>query len=214
LFNNQGAIVAKVTSKQCQFGNGVISMPEITNRDTSLAYSSGQVLYGQSFLESPRAEELRALGYILVPTLPWIMNISDLCHRVATHQVIDDSKDYGFMECDVAKAEKAAAAQYLAFKPLPVKNSLNENWQDGVSYLMDRTERLPTAVELVMAAVVSRIVRGWILAPGYVLRTSTVGSLTNTHIGVMCTQRDGVSIFSIRDDAKDVHLGVAALRVI
>lgn len=186
-----------------QYGSRTVTIPELAKKDDDIVYKPNFVLYGQSFLASEKARKLLEAGFLLIPTLPWTMDIKGFVLRMQKHGIIDMRLCH--YTSDFTK-DKLPGAVYTAISPEPF--SAGENWMDSAPGLSSSV-RLPTAVELFSAAVIARLVHGWILAPGMILRTASEGGVSGTHIGIACTERDGVSLFDINDRVKDPHIGAA-----
>lgn len=187
-----------------QYGSRMVTIPELAGKDEEIVYKPNFVLYGQNFLASEKAKKMLAAGFLLIPTLPWVLDINGFVLRMQKHGIIDLRLD-NYIGCSFTK-EKLPRAVYTAISPEPF--SAGENWMDSAPGLSSGV-RLPTAVELFSAAVIARLVHGWILAPGMILRTASEGGVSETHIGIACTERDGVSLFDINDRVKDPHIGAA-----
>ena len=177
-----------------QYGNRMVTIPELARKDEEIVYKPNFVLYGQNFLASEKAKKMLAAGFLLIPTLPWVLDINGFVLRMRKHGIIDLRLD-NYIGCSFTK-EKLPRAVYAAISPEPF--SVGENWMDSTPS-SSSSVRLPTAVELFSAAVIARLVHGWILAPGMILRTASEGGVSGTHIGITCTERDGVSLFDIND---------------
>jgi hypothetical protein len=192
----------------------VIRMSELMNGVAGLEFSNKQLRIEREILRSPSVRSLLGDGYMLIPTLPWAADMKSFLRQVAGYNIVNLQENGPVCKLPDCKKEVMPAASFIALIPLPVAASLDKNYPKTLSSINNKVERIPTAVELLYIAFVCRLLKGEVLAPGYILRTSTVGELPGSHLAVSCSERDRVSVFSIRDSAWDSRLGTVAIRVL
>jgi hypothetical protein len=183
------------------------------NRDPGFfTYSKADVENSQVLMSSNFVAGLIEKGYLIVPGPPRLVNLVGLRTHFSRH--FNEMDTFWYKEKAFANRESLFLG-HVAVLLQVTPDSVGESWIDGISYLKYRTEKPPSALELVYASLVYRLVRRQALAKSFLMRTSTRTSTLDgeeAHACVLNTPK-GVLLASIRDDVRDKRTGVASMRV-